>query len=96
MGFPRPEYWSGFPFRSPGDLPDPGIEPRFPALQVDFFYRLSHQGSPISIRMDYKVRMLGLRASSAWISWEVLGKFLSISGPQFSYPQNGDNKATLS
>ena len=27
MGFPRPEYWSGLPFPSPGDLPDPGIEP---------------------------------------------------------------------
>ena len=70
--------------------------PDFLLCRWIFFYRLSHQGSPISIRMDYKVRMLGLRASSAWISWEVLGKFLSISGPQFSYPQNGDNKVTLS
>ena len=32
MGFSRHEYWSGFPFPSPGDLPDPGIEPRSPAL----------------------------------------------------------------
>ena len=29
------EYWSGFPFLSPGDLPDPGIEPGSPALQAD-------------------------------------------------------------
>ena len=35
MGFPKQEYWSGLPFPSPGDLPDPGIEPRSPALQVD-------------------------------------------------------------
>ena len=35
MGFPREEYLSGLPFPSPGDLPDPGIEPRSPALQVD-------------------------------------------------------------
>ena len=35
MGFPRQEYWSGLPFPSPGDLPDPGIEPVAPALQVD-------------------------------------------------------------
>ena len=35
MGFPRQEYWSGLPFPSPGDLPNPGIEPAFPALQVD-------------------------------------------------------------
>ena len=32
MGFPRQEYWSGSPFPSPGDLPDPGIEPVSPAL----------------------------------------------------------------
>ena len=35
MGFSRQEYWSGLPFPSPGDLPNPGIEPRFPALQAD-------------------------------------------------------------
>ena len=32
MGFFRQEYWSGLPFPSPGDLPDPGIEPRSPTL----------------------------------------------------------------
>ena len=36
MGFSRQEYWSGLPFFSPRDLPDPGIEPRFPALQIFF------------------------------------------------------------
>ena len=35
MGFSRQEYWSGFPFPSPGDLPNPGIERRSPALQAD-------------------------------------------------------------
>ena len=35
MDFSRPEYWSGEPFPSPGDLPNPGIEPRSPALQAD-------------------------------------------------------------
>ena len=35
MGFSRQEYWSGLPFPSPGDLPDPGIKPRSPTLQVD-------------------------------------------------------------
>ena len=33
MEFSRPEYWSGQPFPSPGDLPDPGTRPRSPALQ---------------------------------------------------------------
>ena len=35
MGFSRQEYWSGLPFPSPGDLLDPGIESRSPALQGD-------------------------------------------------------------
>ena len=35
MGFSRQGYWSGSPFPSPGHLPDPGIEPRSPALQAD-------------------------------------------------------------
>ena len=35
MGFSRQEYWSGLPFPSPGHFPDPGIEPRSPALQAD-------------------------------------------------------------
>ena len=32
MGFSKQEYWSGLPFPSPGDLPDPGVEPRSPTL----------------------------------------------------------------
>ena len=35
--FSRQEHWSGYPFPSPGDLPDPGIDPRSPALQADSF-----------------------------------------------------------
>ena len=37
MGFSRQECWSGLPFPSPGDLPDPGIKPGSPALQADAF-----------------------------------------------------------
>ena len=36
MGFSRQEYWSGLPFSSPGDFPNPGIELRSPALWADF------------------------------------------------------------
>ena len=32
VGFPRHEHWSGLPFPPPGDLPNPGIEPRSPTL----------------------------------------------------------------
>ena len=42
--FSRPEYWSGYTFPSPGDLPDPELKPRSPTLQV--LYQLSHRGSP--------------------------------------------------
>ena len=35
MGFSRQEYWSGLPFPSPGDLPDPGIKPGSPASEAD-------------------------------------------------------------
>ena len=35
MGFSRQQCWSGLPFPSPGDLPDPGIESGSPALQAD-------------------------------------------------------------
>ena len=47
MGFPRQRYWSGFPFPSPGDLPDPGIKLVFvvsPVLAGRFF-TLHHLGS---------------------------------------------------
>ena len=45
MRFRRQEYWSGLPFLSPGNLPNPGIEPVFPALRADSL-SLSHLGSP--------------------------------------------------
>ena len=44
MGFSRQEYWSGLPFPSPGDVPDPGIEPWSPALQENSL--------PLSYRED--------------------------------------------
>ena len=46
MEFPTEESWSELPFPSPGDLPDPGIEPVSPALQADSS-PMSHQGSPL-------------------------------------------------
>ena len=46
MGFSRQEYWSGLPFPSPGDLPNPGIEPGSLHCR-QMLYPLSHQGSPV-------------------------------------------------
>ena len=53
LGFPRQEYWSELPFASPGTLPNPGMEPMFPALQADSL-PLSHQGNLVSQLDDYK------------------------------------------
>ena len=44
MGFPREEYWSGLLFPSPGDLPDPGIEPTSLAWQAGDSLPLSYLG----------------------------------------------------
>ena len=46
MGFSRQEYWSGLSFPSPGDLPDPGMEPGSPALQADSL-PAEPQGKPL-------------------------------------------------
>ena len=50
MGFSRQEYLNGLPFPSPGDLPDPGIEPGSPALQAD---SLPSEPPGIEIRTRY-------------------------------------------
>ena len=46
LEFSRPEYWSGYPFPSPGAFPNRGIEPRSPPLQVDFL-PAKPQGKPL-------------------------------------------------
>ena len=51
IGFPRQEGWSGWPFPSPGDLPDPGIKPTSLALQVDFYS--SATGEAPRIQKEY-------------------------------------------
>ena len=51
--FPRQESWNGLPFPPPGDLPDPGIKPQSPALQI--LYLLSHQGSSgVYVSLQFK------------------------------------------
>ena len=59
MGFPRPEYWSGLPFLSPGDLPNPGLPQCRPIL-----YQLSHQGS----LTNYEAGYICLPPTSEWSS----------------------------
>ena len=52
MEFSRQEYYSGLPLPSPGDLPNPGIKPESPALQVDSLL-LTHQGSPLIVGQKF-------------------------------------------
>ena len=57
MGFFRQEYWSELPFFSPGDLPDPGIEPASPALKA-YSLPMCLLGSP---NISYKSNKLNLQ-----------------------------------
>ena len=57
MGFFRQEYWSGLPFPSPGDLPNPGIEPRLPILQADSLVSKPLGKSQIIGNMQIKTTM---------------------------------------
>jgi len=52
IGFYRQEYWSGLPFPSPGDLPDPGIEPASPAWQVDSLPLKAKASSPCWVDLE--------------------------------------------
>ena len=66
MGFHRKEYWSGLPFSSLGDLPNPGIKPMSPALQVDTL-PLSYQRSPLKYPVVFvQLLSLVLRFAAPW------------------------------
>ena len=65
--FYRQEYWSGLPFPSPKDLPDPGIKPTSlmsPALTGRFFYHQRHLGSPLALIYSSKFLYLNIVPSS--------------------------------
>ena len=74
MVFSRQEYWSGLPCPSPGDLPDPEIEPVSPALQADSL-PLSHCGMPfrkqhlITALPHSLLLCLGLGRNPRWVTW---------------------------
>ena len=54
MGFSRHEYWSGLPFRTLGDLPNPGIEPVSPvvAALAGGFFTSEPRGKPVNVRIS--------------------------------------------
>ena len=79
LGFSRKEYWSGLPFPSPGDLPEPGIEPGSPALQTDSF-TTEPPGSPHLPLAPQFLRLLKTLSCLWWLGggW---GGGLVLSGP---------------
>ena len=58
MWLPRQGYWSGLPFTSPGDLPDPGIEPGSPALQADSLPTMWNEHSCMVILIFFGIALL--------------------------------------
>ena len=64
MGFSRQEYWSGLSLPSPGDLPDPGIKPRSPALSVYFLLIKEIRDFRWSNGKDSELPMQGVRVQS--------------------------------
>ena len=64
MRFSRQKYWSGLPFPSPGDLPDPGIEPRSPVLQADSLPPELH-GKPLALSGQGKVSVNRMNSHKA-------------------------------
>ena len=67
MGFSRQEYWSGLPFPSPGDLPNPAIEPGSPALQADSLP--AEPGEKLHLLLvDFKKTMFYLLLEYGWTS----------------------------
>ena len=80
MGFSRQEYWSGLPFPSPDDLPNPGIEPGSPALQADTLPS-EPPGKPLEEGINTTKLLLKV-ALSIWI--------VKVPCWYISYKQHGD------
>ena len=64
-GFSRQEYWSGLPCPPPGDLPNPGMEPRSPALQVDSL-PAEPQGKPKNTGVGSLSLLQGICSTPGW------------------------------
>ena len=78
----RQEYWSGLPFPSPGDLPNPGMEPGSPALQADSLPS-EPQGKPCETLAVFPAlhRISWKLADFIHSSWRLLVPFLSLAPP---------------
>ena len=81
MGFSRQEYWSGLPFPSPGDLPDPGIEPGVSCIAGRFFTNWAMREA---WKIAHKNKFFKVKSEFLWMErWEWLFLFLLISNLDF-------------
>ena len=80
MRFPRQGHWSGLPFPSPGGLPDPGIEPRSPAL-IGGFFTTEPPGKPPTNYPAYKKLTTPFSGASCLLRWPTLCGLCFSQGP---------------
>ena len=86
MEFSRQKYWSGLPFPSPGDLPNPGIEPGFPALQADALPS-KPRGPVLSLKPWLRLRPLpeGAKGKARFLP-QLISNFLPYLVPALPIP----------
>ena len=77
MEFSRQEYWSGLPFPSPGDFPDPEIQPGSPALQAD-----SLSSEPTILQYKRKIFEKQTHGKSTILQYKIKKNFLRYSKDQ--------------
>ena len=87
MEFSRQKYWNGLPCPSPGDLPDPGIKPRFPALQADSLPSEPPHGKCQHLLLEEQIAKMFL-----WVEWESPGTTRIRDKPMVQKRQKADNK----
>ena len=102
MGFSRQQYWSGLPFPSPGDLPDPGIEPRSPTFQADaltseppgkheeerksLLMKVKEESEKVRLKLN--IQKMKIMASGPITSWEIDGETVETVSDYFGGLQN--------
>ena len=98
VGFSRQGYWSGLPLPSPGDLPNPRIEPRSPTLQADVLPSETRKVPMQRVNLLEKTLMLGKTEGQRRKRWqdEMVEWHYWINGHEFEQtPDNGDRQGNL-
>ena len=93
MGFSRQEYWSGLPFPSPGDVPNPGIEPGSSALEADALTS-EPPGKPMQTQGNHEVlrrKQDGLKETEETWGWRQVGMMSFEDGGRGHEPRQAGN-----